>query len=119
MSLAIPGRVWQGWLLTLALAGISLVFSTALGLVAALGKRSPVLIIRYLATSYVEIIRGDAAAGPHPCFVLRCFPASYRRAVVFGVLALSLFSGAYLAEIFRAGIESVGFRSGKVRGPSG
>src|SRR5687768_11775386 len=49
---------WNGWLLTLELACISLVASTVLGLVAALAKRSKILIIRYISTIYIEIIRG-------------------------------------------------------------
>jgi len=32
----------------------------------------------------------------------------YGNRMVFGVIALSLFSGAYLAEMIRAGVESVG-----------
>ena len=99
---------WRGWLLTLEIAAISFVASTLLGLLAALGKRSSILLIRYLSAGYVEIVRGM------PLLVL-IFVVYY---VVFkqvtegrfyiGVLALSLFSGAYMAEIFRAGIESIG-----------
>lgn len=99
---------WQGWLLTLAIAGMAFVGSTVLGVLAALGKRSAIILIRYISTCYVEIVRGM------PLLVLILF--GYY--VVFqqvtegrlfaGVLMLSLFSGAYMAEIIRAGIESVG-----------
>ncbi len=99
---------WHGWLLTLALAAISLVTSTVLGLVAALGKRSSVIVIRYLAGGYVEIIRGM----PLLVLILVLYYVVFQQVtggrLFFGVLALSLFSGAYMAEIFRAGIESVG-----------
>ena len=99
---------WRGWLLTLELACISLVVSTFLGLVAALAKRSTIIIIRYISTIYIEIIRGM----PLLVLILVLWYVIFKDVtegrLFFGILALSLFAGAYMAEIFRAGIESVG-----------
>lgn len=99
----------RGWLLTIGISLASLVLSCLLGLVAALAARSPILPLRALATLYVEIIRGS----PFLVLILLGYYVIMDRVglenrVVAGVLLLSVFSGAYIAEIFRAGIESVG-----------
>lgn len=99
---------WQGWLMTLAISAGGLVFSVLFGVVAALGRRSTFLPIRYLATFYIEVVRGM----PFLVLILLIWygilqDVSIGR-FISGIIVLALFSGAYLAEIFRAGIESVG-----------
>lgn len=100
---------WNGWLLTLELSAVSLFLSTVIGVAAALGRGSRIIIIRYLSICYIEIIRGL----PYLVLILLLFYGMAQITVwgnrfVFGVVALSLFAGAYIAEIVRAGIESVG-----------
>lgn len=100
---------WNGWLMTLGLSAMALVLSTLVGVIAALARRSSVMILRYTASLYIELVRGM------PLLVL-LLVAFYVVAaaihvddrVLVGVVALSLFSGAYIAEMVRAGIESVG-----------
>jgi polar amino acid transport system permease protein len=103
--------LWKGWLTTLEVIVCALVLSTLLGFVLSLFQRSYFLPVRYLARFFVETIR--------------CIPLlaliylvwygiegamrignDYR--LVSGILILTLFEGAYISEIFRAGIESVG-----------
>lgn len=100
---------WKGWLLTVQLSAISLVLSLLIGTAAAIGRRSAFLPLRGLATLYVEIVRGM------PLLALLLFfyyvvanPLGWQDRLSAGVVALSLFSGAYIAEIVRAGIGSVG-----------
>jgi polar amino acid transport system permease protein len=100
---------WQGWLLTVALSVISLVLSTLMGLIGALARRSPVLVIRYISTCYIECVRGM----PLLVLILVLFyvvanALQITDRFLVGVVVLSLFAGAYIAEIIRAGIESVG-----------
>lgn len=100
---------WHGWLLTIQISLLSLGLSTLLGFVTALARRSSFLPLRGLATIYVETIRG----APFLVLILIGFYVVMERVglqdrLVAGVLLLSIFSGAYIAEIFRAGIESVG-----------
>lgn len=100
---------WHGWLLTVALSVVSLVLSTLIGLVAALARRSPVLVVRYLSTCYIECVRGM----PLLVLILVLFyivanALNITDRFLVGVVVLSLFAGAYIAEIIRAGIESVG-----------
>ncbi len=99
----------NGWLLTIAIASVALGCSTLLGLLAALARRSPFLPLRSLATLYIEVVRGS----PFLVLILIGFYVVLNQAgvgdrLVSGILLLSVFSGAYIAEIFRAGIESVG-----------
>ena len=100
---------WQGWLLTLAISALALGGSSVIGVIAALARRSEVLLIRYTSTIYINFVRGT----PFLVLILLLFygvPQITQHAsrLFVGVLALSLFAGAYLAEIVRAGIESVG-----------
>lgn len=99
---------WLGWLMTVALSAGGLVLSVLFGLVAALGRRSALLPVRYLATFYIEVVRGM----PFLVLILLIWYGILDKAsldrFLTGMIILALFSGAYLAEIFRAGIESVG-----------
>ena len=105
------GNVRQRWLCTILISAAALVLSTVLGLLLALARRSRVLALNYFGRVYVEIVRGT----PLLVQIMILFyvvaptlrvPDRYR--VAEGVAILSLFSGAYIAEIIRAGIESVG-----------
>jgi polar amino acid transport system permease protein len=100
---------WHGWLLTVLLSVVSLVLSTLIGLIAALARRSSILIFRYTSTCYIECVRGM----PLLVLILVLFyvvanALGINDRLVVGVVVLSLFAGAYIAEIIRAGIESVG-----------
>jgi polar amino acid transport system permease protein len=109
------GAIWKyrnaflnGWLLTVALSTVSLVLSTIIGLMAALARRSPILIIKYIATCYIECVRGM----PLLVLILVLFyivanALNITDRFLVGVIVLSLFAGAYIAEIIRAGIDSV------------
>jgi polar amino acid transport system permease protein len=100
---------WHGWLLTVALSVVALILSTLIGLSAALARRSSVLLIRYASTCYIECVRGM----PLLVLILVLFYVVANALKIsdrffVGVIVLSLFAGAYIAEIIRAGIESVG-----------
>jgi polar amino acid transport system permease protein len=98
----------QGWLMTLALSAASLLLSLIIGLLAALARRSAFLPVRYSAVLYVEIVRGTPLLVQILILfyvVANAFGMENRYLV--GVLALSLFAGAYLAEMIRSGIESI------------
>jgi polar amino acid transport system permease protein len=99
----------QGWLVTLLLSGIALVASSLIGVILALLRRTPFLPLRYLARIYVEAIRGTPLLVQLMIFfyvVATAFGIENR--YIVGVLVLSVFSGAYISEVIRSGIESVG-----------
>jgi polar amino acid transport system permease protein len=107
--LAYRHKFLQGWLMTVAISAAALGTSLLIGLTAALARRCPFLAVRSLGTLYVELIRGTPLLVQILVFfyvVADAFGISNRYLV--GVLTLSLFAGAYISEIIRAGIESVG-----------
>jgi polar amino acid transport system permease protein len=98
----------QGWLRTLLLSAISLVASCLIGSLLTLLRRSPFLLFRYLSRICVEAIRGTPLLVQLLIFyyvVAQSFHIENRYLV--GVLTLSVFSGAYISEVIRAGIESI------------
>ncbi len=98
-----------GWLMTLGISAGSLLLSTAIGVLFALLRRSPILPIRYFGNIYVELIRGTPLLVQILIFFYIIADAFHvQDRYVAGILILSFFSGAYISEIVRAGIESIG-----------
>ena len=99
----------KGWLTTLWISLASLALSGVIGLFFALAQRSHFLPLRYFSKIYIEVVRGTPLLVQVLIFfyvVADAFRISNRYLV--GVLTLSFFSAAYISEIIRAGIESVG-----------
>jgi polar amino acid transport system permease protein len=99
---------FTGWITTILISCVALILSTAIGVIVALARRSAFLPLRYSATLYVELIRGTPLLVQILIFfyvVADAFHATNR--YVVGVLVLSCFSGAYISEVVRAGIESI------------
>ncbi len=100
---------------TLLLTLLSLIFAFIIGLIFGLMNVSKSRILNCIGTIYVDGIRGV------PLIVLAYFiyfgiPAAVKAigftdfklsALVAGTISLSMNAGAYMAEIFRAGIQSV------------
>jgi polar amino acid transport system permease protein len=100
---------WQGWLTTIAMSCVALVLSILLGVLSALARQCRILIVRQAAMIYVELIRGTPLLVQILIFYYVVFDAiGLGNRYVAGVLILACFSGAYISEILRAGIESVG-----------
>ncbi len=98
----------QGWLMTVVISASALLVSLLIGLLTALARRSAFLPLRYSAVLYVETVRGTPLLVQILILfyvVANAFGIENRYLV--GVLALSLFAGAYLSEMIRAGIESI------------
>jgi polar amino acid transport system permease protein len=102
-----PGPLAIGLWITLKLSALSLVFALVLGLVAGLGRVSRNPAAHNLATTYVEIIRGTPLLVQIFIFYFFIGTVLSLSAFTAGVAALSVFTGAYVAEIVRAGIEAV------------
>jgi polar amino acid transport system permease protein len=99
----------RGWLTTIGISVIALVLSVAIGFLTALARRSRWLPLRYGAMIYVELVRGTPLLVQILIFFYVVADALHvGNRYVVGVLTLAIFSGAYISEIFRAGIESIG-----------
>lgn len=101
------GVLLRGLLMTLQLSAISLFFAIFLGLVAALMRISSNPFNKNFALLYVEIIRGTP-------LLVQIFIVYFFVGTIFdldrftsGIAALSIFTGAYIAEILRSGIQSI------------
>jgi polar amino acid transport system permease protein len=108
--------IGQGLSLTIYTTLVAFGLAVVIGLLVGLGRVSQNVIIRNVATTYVEFIRGvptlvliftvafvlvpdvTEALG----IELRSISQNTR-----GIIALAVIYGAFLAEIFRAGIESI------------
>lgn len=104
-------NLWGGLLLTLLLSVSGIVLSFPLGILLALGRRSKLPVIKWFCVGYIELIRGVPlvtvlfmASLMLPLFL----PAEVRiDAVVRAIVAVTLFSAAYLAENVRGGLQSL------------
>lgn len=105
----------QGAKTTIIISLVSLVIGFVLGLLICLMKMSKIKILKWPASAYVQILRGT------PLFVQIFiiyfglpqlgiqFPdiGPFSSDFVSGAFALSINSSAYIAEIFRSGIQAV------------
>ncbi len=102
----------QGAKLTLELSAAAVGFGTVIGLLLAISRLSRNKLLSWSAAAYVDFFRGT----PLLVQILLIYlgvpqvlnftpPDNYQ--YIAGVVALSLNSGAYIAEIFRAGIQSI------------
>lgn len=99
----------KGWGTTIAISFAALGLSSMLGMIVALAQRSLFLPLRALSKGYVELIRGTPLlAQIYLLFYIVAEAVKLENRLVAGILTLSFFSAAYLAEVFRAGIESIG-----------
>jgi polar amino acid transport system permease protein len=94
---------------TLRISVLSIMLAMALALLAALGRLSTFPPIYALSTFYVSLIRGT----PLYLQIFFFFLALPQLGIILtgtvaGVLALGLNYGAYMSEVFRAGLSSVG-----------
>jgi polar amino acid transport system permease protein len=98
----------QGWLVTVAISLASLVMSILVGGVAAVMLRSRNPLVEATARVYVEAIRGTPLLVQLLIgFYVVATAIGLENRYVAGVLLLSLFSGAYMAEIFRGGLDAI------------
>lgn len=95
--------------ITLLLSFLSLAIGTTLGALVSLFKLSKIGFFRFISTVYIEIVRGT----PMMVQIALVYFGSY---VLMGVnmdgflaalIAVSLNSAAYVAEIIRSGIQSI------------
>jgi polar amino acid transport system permease protein len=99
----------DGWIGTLGIAAIALPLSCVLGLVLALSRRSSFLPLNYVSRIFVELTRGaPLLIQIYLYFYVFANAIGAHNRYIVGPLTLALFAGAYISEIIRAGIESVG-----------
>jgi general L-amino acid transport system permease protein len=112
MLRTVEARNWGGFMLTLILAVVGITASFPIGVALALGRRSRLPAIKYFCIGFIEIIRGAP-------LITWLFIASLMVPLIFNVsperidaltralVAIILFSSAYMAENVRGGLQAV------------
>lgn len=106
---AFRGQFLMGWLTTLGLALGAMWVSLIVGLLLMFGRRSPWFLLRMISGAVVEIIRGTPLLVQLLIgYYLVAQKMQVQEPLLVGIVLLGLFEGAYLAEIFRGAVESIG-----------
>ncbi|MDR1358124.1 MAG: amino acid ABC transporter permease [Coriobacteriales bacterium] len=100
--------LFQGWLRSLGLVLVGFPLAIPIGLAVSFLRMARFRLVRFFASIYVNVIRGT------PLF-LQIYIAFFGLpflgvsidSYLLGILVLAMNSSAYLAEIFRAGIQSI------------
>lgn len=100
--------LFPGWVLCLGIVIVAYPFAIAIGLLFAMLKISRWRILRAVAVTYINVLRGT------PLF-LQIYIMFFGLPMlginidntILGIIVMSVNSSAYLAEIFRAGIQSI------------
>lgn len=109
---SVSTKEWGGFMLTLILSIVGIAISFPLGIALALGRRSRLPVIRAVCVGFIEIVRGAP-------LIMWLFIASLMVPLVLDVspsavgplsramVAVTLFSAAYMAENVRGGLQAV------------
>lgn len=101
-------RIIQGFVMTIQVSLCALLLSLVIGIVAALGVKSKIGVIRALFHIYIQFIRGTPLIMQIYLFFYIIGTAwGISSRFVAGVIILSIFEGAYIAEILRGGFNSI------------
>jgi len=101
-------KLLQGFGVTIALSLASLIASTLVGMLTALLLGSKHVLLEAIGRVYVELIRGTPLLVQLLIgFYVVASAIGLENRYVVGVLVLSLFSGAYMSEIFRGGLAAI------------
>ena len=108
---SVETQLWGGLLVTLVIAVTGIVASLPLGIVLALGRRSPLPIVRILSIVFIEFWRGVPlitvlffATYMLPLFLPNRWTVDALLRALIGVV---LFSAAYMAEVVRGGLQAI------------
>ena len=109
-------RTWQAYILagvplTIVISAASIFFACILAILGALGRLSSNAVIYGVASFYVSLVRGTPLI-VQILFIYLALPQIWPGfagipLIFLGIFALSFNYGAYMTEIFRAGIQAI------------
>jgi len=112
-----PGLMAKGLWVTLKISFISTIFGILLGIIGGVARVSNTPVLKWSAITYVEIIRGSPLLVQIMIFYFVLGTTMNKILMMngipklpsewYGIMALSIFTGAYVVEIVRAGIEAI------------
>jgi len=104
-------RLWGGLFLTIVIASSSIAFALPIGIILALGRRSSYPVISILSITFIEVSRSIpmitvlfVASIMFPFFVPEGVEVDK---LLRTIIAVTLFAGAYMAEVIRGGLQAV------------
>jgi general L-amino acid transport system permease protein len=104
-------RLWGGLLVTLVVSVTGIVASMPIGIALALGRRSTIPLIRFSSVIFIEFWRGVPLITVlfFATYMLPLFlPGNFRvDGLVRALIGISVFSGAYIAEVVRGGLQAI------------
>ncbi|WP_426415357.1 amino acid ABC transporter permease [Aestuariirhabdus sp. LZHN29] len=107
----VENSLWGGLPLTLLLAVIGTICAFPLGIFLALGRRSHMPMIRVICVGFIELVRGVPlisvlfmASVMFPLFLPEGVTIDKLLRAQVGII---LFTAAYLAEVFRGGLQAI------------
>lgn len=103
------GFLISGVGITLYLSAMTMLFGTIIGVVSAVLRLTRIKAISYPITFYVEFFRGTPAL-VQIVWIYYCLPiltGLQISGLASVIVAMSLNSGAYMSEVFRAGIQGI------------
>jgi general L-amino acid transport system permease protein len=107
----IDTTLWGGLLITLLMSVVGIVVSLPIGILLALGRRSDLPVIKAVCVTFIEVVRGVP-------FITVLFMANFMMPLFLPdnltpdrllrpLVAIGLFSSAYMAEVVRAGLQAI------------
>ena len=103
--------LWGGFLVTMVVAVTGIVTSMPIGIALALGRRSTIPLIRFASIGFIEVWRGVPLITVlfFATYMLPLFlPGNFKvDGLVRALIGVALFSGAYMAEVVRGGLQAI------------
>ena len=107
----VPTNQWSGFVLTSVVVVVGLIAALPVGIVLALGRQSHLPVFRIFSVAFIECLRGVP-------LVTLLFMASAMLPIVIpdgitidklvrALVVITLFNGAYLAEVVRGGLQAI------------
>jgi len=107
----VDSGLWGGFLITLVVSVTGIVTCMPIGIALALGRRSSIPLIRFFSVGFIEVWRGVPLITVlfFATYMLPLFmPGNFKiDGLVRALIGIALFSGAYMAEVIRGGLQAI------------
>lgn len=98
----------DGFFMTIVISFFALILSLIIGIIFAYGQNSQVILLRFFSRFYIELIRGTPLLVQILIFFyVFASNLGFNNRYIVGTVILAMFSGAYVSEIIRAGLQSI------------
>lgn len=107
----VKSNLWGGFLLTVLIAVVTIVFSFPIGILLCLGRRSKLPVVKWFSIVYIEVIRGipliTVLFGAQLLLPLFLGSELELSNVLRVMIGFTLFNAAYVAETVRGGMQAI------------